>query len=65
MSLKKFHLLFIVLAILTCLGFGAWALLVEGLPDNFRVMGWISAGLGVLLVGYGIYFVRKAKTVIT
>lgn len=65
MSLKNFHVVFIFLAVLTCLGFGAWALLIDRLPESFRIMGWISASIGVLLLGYGVYFVRKARKVIT
>lgn len=65
MSLKNFHIVFIFLAVLTCLGFGAWALLIDELPASFRVMGWISSSIGALLFGYGIYFVRKAGKVIT
>lgn len=65
MSLKHFHIFFIVLAILTCLGFGAWAILFPKLDIGLRIMGWISAVVGVGLVGYGIIFVRKARTVIT
>ena len=64
MSLKHFHIVFIFLAVITCVGFGAWALLMRGLPDGFRIMGWISAISGVALLGYGIYFVRKAKKLI-
>ncbi len=65
MSLKHFHVLFIFIAALTCVGFGAWALLMRGLPDSFRIMGWISAIAGVFFLGYGIHFVRKMKQIIT
>jgi len=65
MSLKHFHIFFIVLAIVTCLAFGAWAILFPNLPAGFRLMGWISAVIGIALVGYGAYFVRKARHVIT
>jgi len=65
MSLKHFHVLFIILSVGTCLGFGAWALLKMGLPTNFRVMGWISVVAGISLLAYGIYFFKKAKNVIT
>lgn len=65
MTLKNFHVVFIFLAFLMCIGFGAWALLIEELPASFRIMGWISASIGVLLFGYGICFVRKTRKVIT
>jgi len=64
MSLKYFHLIFIVLAIATTAGFGLWAMLANGLPGGFRVIGWFSLALGLLLFWYGICFLKKSKTII-
>lgn len=64
MSLKYFHILFIVLSVLTTVGFGLWALLVNGLPDGFKIMGGVSLFLGVILFIYGIRFLKKSKKII-
>lgn len=67
MSLKHFHLVFITLAVLSSLGFGAWALMSDaGAASNaVRVTGWLSLILGVGLAVYGVWFFRKSKHVIT
>jgi hypothetical protein len=54
MSLKVFHIFFITLAILLCLGFGAWCL---------RQPGYLAFGIGSFvaaggLIGYEIFIVR-------
>jgi hypothetical protein len=64
MSLKYFHLLFIVLSILITVGFGLWAMLLNGLPGGLRVLGGISFFLGVLLFWYGVRFLKKSKSII-
>jgi hypothetical protein len=58
MSLKTFHIFFISVAVLLCLGFGAWCL---------RQPGYIAAGIGsfvvaVGLVVYEVIFLRRFKT---
>lgn len=65
MSLKHFHILFIVFAALFSLAFGSWALLARDLDGAIRGMGLFSVILGVVLAGYGLWFVKKAKRVIT
>ena len=65
MSLKYFHILFIVMSVLTTVGFGLWALLVNGLPGGFRVMGVFSLLGGVALLVYGFRFMKKLKSIIT
>ncbi|MBL9154871.1 MAG: hypothetical protein JNK37_20490 [Verrucomicrobiales bacterium] len=65
MSLKHFHVLFIVLAALFCLAFGAWALLVAGQGAEVRGMGIFSIILGGILAYYGAYFFKKARRIIT
>ena len=67
MSLKHFHIVFIVLAVLCCLGFGIWALVSDaGVASNsIRITGWLSLVIGAGLVVYGVWFFRKSKHVIT
>ena len=65
MSLKAFHIFFIVLSTLLAVGFGVWAV------DDFGRSGsMVHLALGVgsfiasgALVGYGIWFLRKLKHV--
>jgi len=58
MSLKAFHLLFVTL--LTSLAFGcaAWAF-QAGSP----VWGVTSVGMGILVIVYGVYFLKKLKKI--
>lgn len=65
MSLKHFHVLFIVFAAIFSLAFGAWALLGRDLDGSVRGMGVFSVVLGLALVGYGAWFIKKSKRVIT
>jgi Kef-type K+ transport system membrane component KefB len=58
MSLKAFHILFIVASILLCWGVGAWFVHRGNLPAG---VGCIAAGFA--LVGYGVYFLKKLKKV--
>ncbi len=64
MSLKYVHILFIVAAVIFSLAFGAWGLLVTGMGGEVRVMGAISVAIGLFLLGYGIYFLRKSSRII-
>ncbi len=64
MSLKHFHIAFVTVCTFFFALFGAWCLLVESLPGTYRVMGWLSLGLGVVMVIYGIRFLRKTRTLI-
>ena len=65
MSLKAFHIFFIVASTLLTLAFGVWAV------DDFgRSASWLHLSLGVgsfiasgALVWYGIWFLRKLKHV--
>jgi hypothetical protein len=67
MDLKHFHYVFIVMSILCTLGFGFWAMTapVEVVGSWGRVGGAGSTLLGVLLIGYGVWFVRKSRHIIT
>ena len=61
MSLKGFHVVFIVLASLCSLGFAAWTLTAPAEVSTVAVRagGLTSGVLGILLVLYGIWFVVK------
>lgn len=59
MSLKGFHILFIVLAILCMTGFAAWTFLADGNGALLRAAGVASGALGVALTFYGYWFVTK------
>lgn len=68
MSLKNFHLVFISLAVLCCLGFAAWtkwAASAEVLTPGLRGAGISSACGALVLVFYGIRFYRKSREIIT
>jgi hypothetical protein len=58
MSLKAFHLIFVTL--LTALSFGcaAWAF-----QDGSTFWGVTGIAAGVLVILYGVYFLRKLKNV--
>jgi len=63
MSLKGFHIVFIIFSMLLALGIGAWCVwvdLVEGAP--IYLAGAIcSFVVAVALVVYGVWFYRKMK----
>lgn len=59
MSLKHFHVVFIVFAVLLSFGFGAWALMATGQSTGMRGVGVFSLVLGAGLTVYGIWFYRK------
>ena len=61
MSLKGFHVFFIFLATLLAAAFAAWSLMNETAVP----VGIASAVLAVALIVYGIWFIRKAKNIIT
>ena len=66
MSLKAFHVVFIVLSILLAGGFAAWSLMNYAAPGGVKSDLWVGIGSGVAglaLVGYGIYFLKKLKHV--
>ncbi len=61
MSLKSFHLVFIIASVLLAAFFSFWSF------ENrvSETLGWISAIVSFVLAVYGIYFVRKARRIIT
>lgn len=63
MSLKSFHIFFIVVSTITVLGFGVWGVfifLTESAP-GYLFMGLVSLASGVALVIYGVKFLQKMK----
>jgi len=66
MSLKTFHLVFIIISILLALGFAAWNLMNYYSPAGVtRDLGW-GIGAAVTAVGlvvYEVYFLKKTKNV--
>ena len=65
MSLKAFHVIFITAAALLAFGFGAWMLDVH---KDSQAAGDFNLGVGSLIVGvtlviYEVYFLRKLKNV--
>jgi hypothetical protein len=66
MSLKAFHIVFVIASVLLALGFGLWALIESAQPD--RGAGMIVMGVAALVVAagmivYGVWFLRKLKNV--
>lgn len=65
MSLKGFHIFFICIAVLFCLGFSAWAFYGAGnWSHEMRLPGIVTAVLGTVILVYGVWFVRKKAALI-
>lgn len=65
MSLKAFHIFFVIVSTLLCVLVGLWGLR-EYQSTGGSEMLWlcsVSLVLGVALVGYGFWFLRKLKNV--
>ncbi len=65
MSLKTFHIFFIVVSVALCVGLGVW-----GIQDFGRSGNGVHLALGVgsfigsiVLACYGVWFLRKLKGV--
>ena len=66
MSLRGFHILFLVLALLCSAGFWAWTVLMPevALENNAVVVGNFSGSLALGLLVYTLWFVLvKSKTI--
>ena len=63
MSLKIFHICFIVLSILLAFGFGFWCIghANESQQSGYTIAGIVSFLTTGLLVLYGINFIKKMK----
>ena len=63
MGLKIFHLLFIAVSILLSLGFAGWCFHEDSLAKNATYF-WLGVGsslIGLCLMVYGAWFVRKSR----
>ena len=62
MSLKTFHLVFIIAAIIVADMFGAWALWHRATLDGLTLaLGVATLVGGLALTAYALYFVRKME----
>jgi multisubunit Na+/H+ antiporter MnhC subunit len=61
MSLKAFHLIFIMVSIALAFGFGVWLVIQGGVLNVIFAVG--SFGVGVGLIFYERYFLKKTKDV--
>ena len=60
MSLKFFHIVFIIISILLCGGIALWAFQAGTMP----VVAWVSLASGGALIAYFVYFLNKTKRII-
>jgi hypothetical protein len=60
MSLRAFHILFIVLSILLAAGCAAWGL-ANGLSPVFNI---VCVVITLALSAYGVYFFKKSRKLI-
>lgn len=63
MSLKVFHIVFIVLSTVTAVGFGFWEIEAfrSGGGRGNLIIGILSLAAGVLLMTYGQWFLKKMR----
>ena len=60
MSLRAFHILFIILSILMSAGCAWWAFANDAAP----LFGILSAAVAAGLIVYAVYFLRKTRKLI-
>ena len=58
MSLKAFHLIFVMLLTALTFGCAAWAF-----QSGRALWGAVSLATGALVIGYGVYFLKKLKKI--
>ena len=66
MSLRDFHVVFIILAILCSGGFWFWAEhdQTSAKEMHAQVLANLSGSLALILIGYGLWFViKKSRTI--
>ena len=65
MSLKAFHIVFVVASVLLCLGFGLWELhsWQESGGRTDLILGVSSLVAAVGLLVYGWFFLKKLKNI--
>ncbi len=61
MSLKGFHIVFIILSVILTAGFAWWAFA----NATAITVGIASAVISLMLAIYGILFVKKSRNIIT
>jgi hypothetical protein len=63
MSLKAFHVVFILASILLAFGMAAWSLIrfADGGRSGDLIYGLASGVAGVGLIAYGVYVLKKLK----
>jgi hypothetical protein len=64
-SLKAFHVFFVVLSVLCAIGFGAWAVrdYLRSGSGGILALGVLGFAAAAALVWYGLWFLRKLKNV--
>ncbi len=64
MSLRAFHIIFITIVTLFCLGVAVWALYVE--KDNqdvaLKILGYSCSAAAIILPIYGVSFYKKSAS---
>ena len=65
MSLKAFHILFVLISTVGAFAFGGWAIQDYKRSEEFAsaVIGGVSIFSGVAMFVYGIWFLKKLKGV--
>ena len=64
MSLKSFHIVFVTVCTLLFAFLTAWSYLLS--PDKtgvIGVLGYVGIAGIVLMLSYGVYFLRKARAI--
>ncbi len=66
MSLKAFHIFFIAMSVVITLGFAMWVFMggARETTTGLSVMAALSGIVGVGLIGYGVYFIRRSRHII-
>lgn len=64
MSLKGFHIVFVTVATLLFAFLTVWSFVVA--PEQsgvIRAMGYVGVAGAVMMLAYGVYFLRKARKI--
>jgi len=65
MSIKTFHIIFIIIATLMCIGVAVWGFFFGRGETVALAIGAVCAMAAVALPIYGFSFYKKAKNIIT
>lgn len=65
MSLKAFHIIFVLLSTLLSVGFAMWAVgqYLDEDATGYLVVAFAALVVAAGLVGYGVWFLRKLKDI--